>query len=95
MGWRRVYNGYFDRAEKKQRKIISQIKSVGELDQDILDNWMFWRVIKKDFNLFVYRDELSYPDIQILNAIMDMDEDTEKTYNQYFFEQSEKITNRS
>lgn len=94
MGWRRVYNRFVSSSEKKQEKITRLVGTVGELDQDILENWMFWRLIKKDFSLFAYQDKLSFPDVQKLNAILDMDEDQEKAYNQYFAEETKKLNSR-
>ncbi len=55
---------------------------------------MFWRVIKHDFSLFTNHEKITYPDLQKLNAILDMMDDSESVMNTYFDKQMDELRNR-
>jgi len=59
-----------------------------------MDEWYFWRVIKKDFSLYAVQEKISFPDLQVLNALLDMDDDMNKAFDQYHKEQMDKIGNK-
>jgi len=54
---------------------LRKLGKVGELDQEILDEWEFWRVARKNSNILIYENKISFPDLQKLNAVLSMDED--------------------
>jgi len=44
---------------------------------------MFWRVFKKYPQIYIFKDELSYLDIQDINALLDMEEDHNSAVDAY------------
>ena len=51
---------------------------------------MFWRVIMKNMSLYACEDKISFMDLQILNALVDMQDDFEGVSNKYFDEKMER-----
>lgn len=56
---------------------------MGHLNEEITQEWEFWRVVKHNSNFLIFEDHLSFEDLQKLNAVLDMADDYEKVVNQY------------
>jgi len=54
------------------------------------EEWLFWRLVEKDFSIFVNQDHISYPEMCKLNAIIDRKEDQDSAYHEYMREKLNK-----
>lgn len=79
-----VKNKYVVKSNQVRDDILKKIGKVGDLDQSLLDEWEFWKLAKKNSNILIYEDKLSFPDIQKLNAMIDMDDDYKNALDEYY-----------
>ena len=79
-----VKNKYVIKSNQVRDDILKRIGKVGDLDQSLLDEWEFWKLAKKNSNILIYEDRLSFPDIQKLNAMIDMDDDYKTAIEEYY-----------
>ncbi len=77
-------NKYLSKSNKVREQILKTLGKVGELDQSLLDEWDFWRVVKINSSLLIYEDKISFPDLQKLNAIINMSEDYRDSMDEYY-----------
>jgi len=53
------------------------------LNEEILNEWEFWKAVKKNSNFLIFENNLSFKDLQIYNAVIDMEDDYENAINEF------------
>ena len=77
-------NKYLRQSNKIREQDFERLGKVGELDQSLLDEWDFWRVVKINPGFLIHENELSFPDLQKLNAVLDMSDDYNDAIEEYY-----------
>ena len=77
-------NKYLGQANKLREQDFERLGKVGDLDQSLLDEWDFWRVVKINPDFLIHENKLSFPDLQKLNAVLDMSDDYNNAIEEYY-----------
>lgn len=82
MGWRREkHNRWNVKADKSLSDHQKRLGNIGELDQSIIDEWLFWGVVQKVPDILAIQDKLSFVDLQKINAVFEMKDEYAKAFN--------------
>lgn len=57
------------------------------MNKELLEEWEFWRLVNYNSNFLIFEDQLSFLDLQKMNAVLDYNEDYEKAVNEYHKEE--------
>ena len=73
----------YARGKEKSRPFKEILGEVEKLDKNMLEEIEFWRVVMHNSNFLIFEDTLSFENLQKMNAILDMNDDTKKAIEEY------------